>query len=140
MTDTTASIPKTTREGGTIHHLDAGAISVPSFTDPAKRYKVHAESRYCSCDRHRFTGRCRKHVVLAEAIAALGPKVCRVVAEENLLEMCKRIYRPLRAEHPIDSYHLFLETAAYRHASKEMVRDAMKRHRRVLALDERRAA
>ncbi len=128
------------REEGTIRHLDAGAISVPSFTDPARRYKVHAESGYCQCDRHRFTGRCRKHVVLAEAIAALGPKVCRVVAEENLLELCKRIYAPLKAERAIDSYNLFLETAAYRHASGEMVKDALKRHRRVLALDERRAA
>jgi hypothetical protein len=128
------------REEGPIRHLGNGAMVIPSFTERDKEYEVHAESRYCSCDRHRFTGRCHKHVVLAEAIAALGPKVCRVVAEENLLELCRRIYRPLKAEHAIDSYHLFLETAAYRHASKEMVKDALKRHRRVLALDERRAA
>ncbi len=128
------------QEEGTIRHLEGGAMVVPSFTDPTKRYKVHAESGYCQCDRHRFTGRCRKHVILAEAICALGPKVCRVVAEENLLELCRRIYAPLKAIHPIDSYDLFLEVAAYRHASEAMVKDAMKRHRRVLALDERRAA
>ncbi len=124
-----------------ITELKAGAFRVPSFTDPNKAYTVHPDG-YCSCDRHRFTGRCEKHVELAKAITK-----CRRlrfgagIAEARVTELAKAIYAPVRPnEDFVASYKLLLDTLASRHATEGMARAAFKRHGRVLLLAERRAA
>lgn len=121
-----------------ITELKAGAFRVPSFTDPNKAYTVHPDG-YCSCDRHRFTGRCEKHVELAKAITE-----CRRlrfgsrIAEARVTELAHKVYAPVRPnEDFVASYRLLLDTLASKHATEGMVRQSLKRHGRVLLLAER---
>lgn len=136
------SLHRNTGDGEGIVEIEGGGFRIPSFTDPSKAYIVHPESRFCSCDRHRFTGRCEKHVQLAKAIQEcrrlrFGSKI----AEARVTELAKAIYAPVRSgEHFVDSYKLLLDTLASRHATEGMARAAFKRHGRVLLLHERRAA
>ncbi len=131
-----------TGDGEGIVEIEGGGYRIPSFTDPSKAYIVHPESRFCSCDRHRFTGRCEKHIQLAKAI-----KECRKlsfgfkIAEARVTELAHRVYAPVRPnEDFVDSYKLLLDTLASRHATEGMARAAFRRHGRVLLLAERRAA
>ncbi len=124
-----------------ITELKAGAFRVPSFTDPNKAYTVHPDG-YCSCDRHRFTGRCEKHVELAKAITE-----CRRlrfgarIAEARVTELAHRVYAPVHPnEDFVASYKLLLDTLASRHATEGMKRQAFRRHGRTLLLAERRRA
>ncbi len=122
-----------------ITELKAGAFRVPSFTDPSKEYRTYPESGWCSCDRHRFTGRCEKHVELAKAIT--GCRRLRFgsrIAEARVTELAHKVYSPVRPnEDFVASYRLLLDTLASRHATEGMVRQSLKRHGRVLLLAER---
>ncbi len=128
--------------GEGIVELNGGALLVPSYTDVGVTYKTHPDSGYCSCKRFEFTGLCIKHVVLAEAVQeARGLRFGSGIAEENVVELCRRIFAPLdNKEHPIDSYTLFLEAMGSRYATDLMVREAMRRHGRILAINESRRA
>jgi hypothetical protein len=127
--------------GETIKDLPGGALSIPSFTDPEKAYKVHVDSQYCSCPAAHFGRRGCKHLVLAEAIEkARSVRFGRRIAERNLVELCQRIYAPHKGDTPRRSYDLLIEVLAYRHSTDAMKQAALKRHGRVLYLDERRAA
>lgn len=125
---------------GEIREIDGGGYLIPSFSTPGKFYKVHPDSGYCSCKRHQYTGSCVKHIVLAEAVQnARSLKSGSFVAEENVIELCQRIFAPLTND-AIASYNLFLETVAYKHSTEAMLREVLRRHGRVLALVERSAA
>jgi hypothetical protein len=124
-----------------IKDLPGGAFLIPSFTDPEKTYKVHPATGFCQCKRYAFTGHCEKHVQTARALVkARELRFGSRIAERKILDLAHRVYAPVKREHPIVSYELFLEVAGYKHAPESFVKAALKRHGRVLYLDERRAA
>jgi hypothetical protein len=127
---------------GVIKDLPGGALSIPSFTDPEKTYKVHPATGFCQCKRYQWSGFCEKHVQTARALVkARELRFGSRIAERKILDLARRVYAPVkRGEHPIVSYELFLEVAGYKHAPESFVKAALKRHGRVLYLDERRAA
>lgn len=129
-----------------IQELNGGALLIPSFTDSEKTYKVHADSGYCSCPAAIYKmARC-KHVALAEAIEKTrGLKIGRKLAEKRVTEMAHKVFAPVkRGESCVESYNLLLEVVGSRYATEALVHAAMRRHGRVLAVNEiygkRRAA
>jgi hypothetical protein len=62
------------------------------------------------------------------------------IAERRILDLARRVYAPVKREHPIVSYELFLEVAGYKHAPESFLKAALRRHGRVLYLDERKVA
>lgn len=127
--------------GRGVRELAGGALLIPSFSDPEKSYKVHADSGYCSCPAYEHKGICIKHITLGEAIQTVRTlKFGARIAEDSVTELCMRIFAPLKGETCRSSYDLLLETMAYRHSTDAMIRVAHKRHDRILSLHERRAA
>jgi hypothetical protein len=121
--------------GEGIVELNGGALLVPSFTDSEQFYKVHPDSGYCSCPAFSYKGVCRKHVCLAEAVQkARELRFGSESAERNALELCKQIFGPYKHTTCADSYDLLLEVLAYRHSTEAMIREAHRRHGRILAL------
>lgn len=124
-----------------IIEIEGGGFSIPSFTSE-KSYTVHPESGYCSCPRYRIRGHCEKHVELARAV-----QKCRVlrlgarIAEARVSELAHAVYRPVEwGEDYVASYDLLVDVLSSRYATDGMKRQAVRRHGRVLAKHERRAA
>lgn len=129
----TLSIDQKTRGGG--------AVLVESFSFPGTYYEVHPESGYCACPAYEHRGVCNKHVIAGEAILkARELQVGSELAEQVILDLAYRIFAPYRKETPEDSYDLFLEVAACRYSTDAMINAARNRHRKVLALEDQRAA
>lgn len=129
----TVSIDEKTREGG--------AVLVESFSFPGTYYEVHPESGYCACPAYEHRGVCHKHVITGKAILeARELPVGSELAEQVILDLAYRIFAPYRKQTPEDSYDLFLEVSACRYSTEEMVNAARNRHRKVLFLDDQRAA
>lgn len=131
---------------GRIVALNGGGFVVPSFTEEGVAYKTHPESGYCSCPRHFHRGSCEKHVAFAASVAAIRelegrsrsflPTLARI-NEEKALRLCKAIFSKVeRGESAVESYRLLLEVYSFRFASEGMVRQAHRRHGRVLNLNE----
>lgn len=126
---------------GRIKELPGGTMSIPSFTAPGVRYKVHVEAGYCSCpaaEHGPADYRC-KHGILAEAVQnARKLRFGSRIAEERITEMCFDIFARLRQDDTnyIGSYLLALSVTDYRHATKRMEDAAWKQHRRTLLLAE----
>jgi hypothetical protein len=126
------------QSGEEIIELDGGAFLMPSFTDPKKVYKVHPDSGYCRCPRAENAPdgfRC-KHVVLAEAIEnARSLRFGSESAERSVIELCKRIFAPIKRNADYaDSHDLLLDAAFYRYSTPAMHRAAKRRHMRILAM------
>ncbi len=116
-------------------------MRIPSFTEPAESYCVSVENEYCSCPHHRETRAFCKHLVTLEALLkARKTIVGRKLAEREVTELCKAIFRPLKGETLETSFDLFLATMGSRHATRRMRERASVRHHRTLMLSERRAA
>ena len=131
--------------GEVIRELTGGAFLMRSFDDPAKTYKAHVDSRYCSCPHSSETGAFCKHLATTQAITNVRtlPFGARI-AEARIMELCQRLYAPVtKSEKFMVSYHLLLDVLSNRHSTEAMVAAAVKRHGRILAMHEagpRRAA
>jgi hypothetical protein len=130
---------------GRIVALNGGAFVIPSFTQDGVAYKTHPESGYCSCSRHFFRGDCEKHVAFAASVAAIRelesrsrmflPTLARI-NEEKALRLCRAIFSKVeRGESAVESYELLLEVMSFRFGNEAMKHAAIKRHGRVLALN-----
>lgn len=116
-------------------------MRIPSFTNPHESYCVSVENEYCSCPHHRETRAFCKHLVTLEALLkARKTIVGRKLAEREVTELCKAIFRPIKKETPETSFDLFLEALGSRHATRRMRERAFVRHHRTLLLSERKTA
>lgn len=111
---------------GAVEQTGKDRYRVPSLTVKDKFYEVNLKDLSCECPAYHYGHRPCRHIVLADAIAAIPSGPGASVATERITDLCREIFS--RHNDPVRSYRCVTDVLLYGRSTEAMKRAAVLRH------------